>query len=235
MSDEDIKPAEELAEAAGPDNPERRELAQMAGAMLLAGAVLSSGKAEAGGHNMGELPDFPPSDPVLYKEIDAVLKKTEELYNKQEWWRLGQEVWDREDPLPVFAAEELYKVMVGWETLDRYLFPKTKGLDAFRWGYSNLFVKELAPGVALAIHDHWFEIKLKAPPPIGNPRHYFDRILAIYNNRDGEWKQSLYANCPHGIETQSRRIAEALVGDDWDEFYADIQSRELNDPRLKKK
>jgi hypothetical protein len=182
---------------------------------------------------MPEFIGYPPSDPDLFASIDAVLKHTEEIWLAQEWWRLPEEIWDREDPTPIYIAEELYNVMVGWETLDRYIFPPKKGLDAFRWGYSNLFVKELAPGVALALYDHWFEIKIKAPGPIGTPRHGFDRVLSIYNLRDDGWRQSLYAQCPLGPDTYARRMAEKLVGDDWDEFYKDVKSRDIQDPRLK--
>jgi len=71
------------------------------------------------------------------------------------------------------------------------MFPPRKGLDAFRWGYSKLFVKALAPGVALALYGHWFEIKIKAPGPLGVPRYGFDRVLSIYNRRDDGWRQSL--------------------------------------------
>ena len=213
----------------------RRELlTRIAGVTLLGSTPMMMGEAKAGGHTMPEFIGYPPSDPELFKEIDAVLKRTEEIWLAQEWWRLPEEIWDREDPSPIYVAEELYNVMVGWETLDRYIFPPAKGLDAFRWGYSNLFTKYLAPGVALALYDHWFEIKIKAPGPIGNPRHGFDRVLSIYNLRDDGWRQSLYAQCPLGPDTYARRMAEKLVGDDWDEFYEQVKSRDIQDPRLKK-
>ena len=206
------------------NNPERRALlTRLAGITLLGSATLVTREAEAGGHTMPESIPYPPSDPQLFGEIDAVLKRTEQIWLSQEWWRLPVEIWDREDPTPIYVAEELYNVMVGWETLDRYIFPPSKGLDAFRWGYSNLFVKFLAPDVALALYEHWFEIKIKAPGPIGTPR------------RDDGWRQSLYAQCPLGPDTYVKRMAEKLVGDDWEEFYEDVKSRDINDPRLEKK
>ena len=217
------------------DSVSRRELmARLAGITLLGSATLVMREVQAGGHTMPESIGYPPSDPELFKAIDAVLSKTEQIWNAQEWWRLPEEIWDREDPTPIYVAEELYNVMVGWETLDRYIFPPKKGLDAFRWGYSNLFVKYLAPGVALALYDHWFEIKIKAPGPIGTPRHGFDRVLSIYNLRDDGWRQSLYAQCPLGPDTYARRMAEKLVGDDWDEFYEGVKKRDIKDPRLEK-
>ena len=198
---------------------------------LTAGATTP--RADAGSHLRAKDFEYPPSEPKLFAAIDAVLQRTEAIWNAQEWWRLPEEIWDRQDPSPIYVAEELYDVMVGWDVLDKYIFPPKKGLDAFRWGYSKLFVKELAPGVALALYDHWFEIKIKAPGPIGTPRHGFDRVLSIYNRRDDGWRQSLYAQCPLGPDTYARRMAEKLVKPDWDEFYKDVKSRDIQDPRLK--
>ncbi len=217
---------------------ERREfLAQVMGVTLIGAAAWSSG-ASAGMHTTAGLgpdgkPNYPPADPVLLAEINAVLKRTEEIWALQEWWRLPQEIWDREDPTPMYIAEELRYVMIGWDVLDRYMAPPKKLMAAFRWGYSNLWVKALAPGVTLALYDHWFEIKVRAEGPASVPRAGFDRVLSIYNLRDDGWRQSLYAQCPLGPSTYVEAMTEKLVKPDFDEFYENIQSRELNDPRLR--
>jgi hypothetical protein len=215
------------------DEIDRRELmARALGAALLGGMAMNS--ASGGAHKAAGTPvTYPPCDRKLLAEIDAVLKRTEEIWLAQEWWRLPEEVWDRDDPTPMYVAEELYDVMIGWDILDEYIFPPKKGLDAFRWGYSNLWVKELAPGVALALYDHWFEIKIKAPGPIGTPRHGFDRVLSLYNKKPDGWRQSLYAQCPLGPDTYVRAMAEKLVGEDFDEFYRKVQNKDIDDPRLK--
>ena len=215
------------------DEIDRRELiARALGTAVLGGLAMNV--ASGGAHkNAGKPVTYPPCDPELLAEIDAVLKRTEEIWLAQEWWRLPDEIWDRDDPTPMYVAEELYDVMIGWDVLDQYIFPPKKGLDAFRWGYSNLWVKELAPGVALALYDHWFEIKIKAPGPIGTPRHGFDRVLSLYNQTADGWRQSLYAQCPLGPDTYVRAMAEKLVGDDFDEFYRQLQNKDIEDPRLK--
>lgn len=223
---------DKVAEVSG-DEFDRRELMSRAlGAALLGGMVMNS--ASGGAHKAAGMPvTYPPCDPKLLAEIDGVLKRTEEIWLAQEWWRLPDEIWDRDDPTPMYVAEELYDVMIGWDILDEYIFPPKKGLDAFRWGYSNLWVKELAPGVALALYDHWFEIKIKAPGPIGIPRHGFDRVLSLYNKKPDGWRQSLYAQCPLGPDTYVRAMAEKLVGEDFDEFYRQVQNKDIDDPRLK--
>ena len=222
-----------MTDEQAPDRSRRELLTRLAFATLL-GGMATSEQASAGSHTARDPIEYPPCDPQLKEEIDAVLQRTEAIWNAQEWWRLPTEIWDRQDPTPMYVAEELYDVMIGWDILDRYIFPPKKGLDAFRWGYSKLWVKELAPNVALALYDHWFEIKIRAPGPIGVPRHGFDRVLSIYNKRDDGWRQSLYAQCPLGPDTYARRMAEKLVKPDWDEFYEDVKSRDIQDPRLKK-
>ncbi len=80
----------------------RRELmSRLAMVMLLTGASTASEKVRAGGHTMPEFIGYPPSDPDLFASIDAVLKRTEEIWLAQEWWRLPEEIWDREDPTPI--------------------------------------------------------------------------------------------------------------------------------------
>ncbi len=225
--------AEETAREDGPEDLNRRQMfMRIAAASLFGSATLQMSDATAGAHAQARKIEYPPSDPKLYAEIDAVLKRTEQIWAAQEWWRLPTEIWDREDPTPIYVAEELYDVMVGWDILDEYIFPDSKNMDAFRWGYSKLFVKYLAPGVALALYDHWFEIKVRATGPLSRVRRGDDRVLSIYNLRDDGWRQSLYAQCPLGPDTYVQRMAEDLVSDDWDEFYENIKSKKIDDPRL---
>ncbi len=222
------------------DSPsmDRREMiARFVAATFFTGSMAANtvhaDNNDGGSGRQSKKPAYPPAEPKLLGEIDAVLKHTEQIWNAQEWWRLPDEIWDREDPTPIYVAEELYDVMVGWEVLDKYIFPPKKGLDAFRWGYSKLWVKELAPNVALALYDHWFEIKIRAPGPFGEPRHGFDRVLSIYNRREDGWRQSLYAQCPLGPDTYVRAMAEKLVKPDFGEFYDNVKKMDIKDPRLK--
>jgi len=80
--------------------------------------------------------------------------------------------------------------------------------------------------------DAFKALKDRAEGPASVPRAGFDRVLSIYNLRDDGWRQSLYAQCPLGPTTYVEAMTEKLVKPDFDEFYEDIQSRELNDPRL---
>ena len=77
------------------DGLNRREvLATFVGATLLAGAASTASAQAKGGGGRGTRVTYPPSDPKLFAEIDAVLKRTEAIWAAQEWWRLPKNVRD---------------------------------------------------------------------------------------------------------------------------------------------
>ena len=89
----------------------------------------------------------------------------------------------------------------------RYWNPGRKVLDAFRWEFSNLKVKALAPDLTLAIFDHFYEIALGVGPP-SPPTAGFDRCLAIFRKKPEGWRHILYAQCPLGPDTYVRALRE---------------------------
>ncbi len=163
------------------------------------------------------------ADAEAYAEIDAILKKTEELYNTQQ---SVKEIWDEEDPNPFYVAEELREPIVGWDALNHYMNPERRGmLDTFRWGYSNLRVRLLCPDISLALFDHWFEILIARDGQV--PRAGFDRVLAMYRKRPEGWKQFLYAQCPYGPYEYVQELRERAVRPDFEEFRA--RTKSIND------
>ena len=164
------------------------------------------------------------ADDDLFAEIDAELKKQEEIWNSQDYQRI-RELWDRDDSEPYYVAAELEETIIGWPALNNYLAPPRSGLAAFRWGYSNLHVKRLAPDLAMALCDHWFEFQLVGENQ--RPKSGFDRLLLIYRKKPDGWKLNLYANCPHSVETHVRRLVERNVSPDFAEFREEaIKKRE---------
>ena len=94
---------------------DRRELlTRLVGATFFAGTSTMVGeRAEAGAHQKRAPITYPPSDPTLFAEIDAVLARTEAIWTAQEWWRLPEEIWDRDDPTPIYVAEEVLEDVLG--------------------------------------------------------------------------------------------------------------------------
>ena len=189
------------------DNEINRREATLLGLMLAgAGSVAPLSEVFAQG-----LPD----NSNLIAEIEAVLRKQEEIWNSQDYQRI-RELWDHDDPEPYFVAAELDETIIGWETLNNYLAPSGSGLAAFRWGFSDVDARYLAPDIAMAVFDHWFEFQLVGENQV--PKSGFDRLLCIFRKKPDGWKQIVYANCPHSFETHARKLVERNVRPDFYEF-----------------
>jgi hypothetical protein len=176
---------------------ERRLLLQWAaGAGLALGVDAAMGAdAAAGG--------------ALQAEIEAVLRRTESIWNSQHFYHL-KDVWDGADPEPWYIPEEIRTPFYSWPEIEKYWGPERRVLRAFRWGFGNLRVKALAPDLALALFDHYYELELalgKTPPP---PTAGFDRCLTIFRKTTDGWRHILYAQCPYGPDLYIREMAKRV-------------------------
>jgi hypothetical protein len=167
----------------------------------------------------------PAASPGLAQEIGAVLKRTEEIWNSQHFYRL-KDVWDADDPEPWYVPEEIVTPFRSWPEIERYWGPPLRVLKAFRWQFSNLHVKSLAPDLALALFDHFYEIELAiGRPPLPPPTAGFDRCLALFRRKPDGWKHILYAQCPLGPDTYIRALREKIVQPDFKAFSDDVEAR----------
>jgi hypothetical protein len=159
----------------------------------------------------------------LHGEIDAVLRRTAEIWNSQHFSEL-KEVWDGDDPEPWYVPEEVPKALHSWPEIERYWKPGRRVLKAFRWEFSNLRVKPLAPDLALALFDHFYEIELAIGPP-APPTAGFDRCLALFRRKPEGWRHILYAQCPLGPDTYVRTMRQKLVRPDFAEFSRQVEAK----------
>jgi len=158
------------------------------------------------------------SDADLHTEIEAVLQRTQEIWNGQDSIRL-KEVWDTDDPEPWYVPEEVREPFRSWAEIDGY-WGRPGSLNAFRWQFSNLRVKSLAPDLALALFDHFYEldIAVRAPMPEMAPMAGFDRVITLFRRKPEGWRHILYAQCPLGPETYVRALRERIVSPDFAAF-----------------
>lgn len=168
----------------------------------------------------------------LWTEIDSVLKKTEEIWNSQHFFRL-KDVWDADDPEPWYVPEEIETAFRSWPEIEKYWGPGRRVLRAFRWKFSNLHVKSLAPDLALALFDHFYEIDVAVGPPTP-PTAGFDRCLTLFRRKADGWKHILYAQCPLGPDSYIKALRQRIVQPDFKEFSAQsdaaYKERHGNDP-----
>lgn len=157
---------------------------------------------------------------ALHSDIEALLNETQDIWNSQQFHRL-KEVWDADDPEPWYVPEEIPQAFHSWPELERYWNPGRKVLEGFRWRFSNLKVKSLAPDLALAIFDHFYEIKLAVGPP-SPPTAGFDRCITLFRKKPAGWRHILYAQCPLGPDTYVRALRQRIVSPDFDEFVESL-------------
>ncbi len=163
------------------------------------------------------------NDQELKSEIEAVLDRTAEL------WRGGAKdkllaIWDTDDPEPWYVPEEIREAYTSWPEIKAYWGPRRGGgLADFRWGYANAQVKRLAPDIALAMFDHFYELTRagEGVAPIGG----FDRCLAIFRKKADGWRYILYAQCPLGPETYVRAMREQIIKPDFDTFQERLTNK----------
>ncbi len=195
---------------------DRREAMAM---MFALGGLMAVTEPVSGGAHMASdtpVPEIPGSAPdEVFKAIDAVLKRTREIWNSQDFPRL-KEVWDGDDPEPWYVPEEIETPFFSWPQIEKYWNPGRKVLKGFRWDYSNLRVKQLAPDLALALFDHFYEIELIFGPQ--DPTAGFDRVLTIFRKTPDGWRHILYAQCPLGPENYVRALRKKIVRPDFESF-----------------
>jgi hypothetical protein len=122
------------------------------------------------------------------------------------------------------VPEEIETPFRSWPEIEKYWGPGRRVLRAFRWQFSNLQVKSLAPDLALALFDHFYEIELAVGPPTP-PTAGFDRCLAIFRRKADGWKHILYAQCPLGPDTYVRALRQRIVQPDFKAFSEQVDAK----------
>ena len=138
---------------------------------------------------------------ALERELSEFLERYAALYNRQAYAEL-LEMWDTGDPDSFYMAEEVDPPMYGWQAIRAY-FDRPGSLDGIRNEYSEVRARHLGPDLALATYKLRFDIAVKDMKPLSS----FDRVVAVFRRRDGEWKLAAYAEAPQAPLTMVRKLA----------------------------
>jgi len=136
---------------------------------------------------------------TLDNEITAFLARYADAYNREDYAALLA-MWDQDDPDAFYMAEEIDPPLHGWKTIRAY-FSRPGVLDGIRNEYSNVRAHYVAPDVAVATYRLRFDIKVKNMQALSS----FDRIMAVFRKKDGEWKMIAYAEAPQAPLTMIRK------------------------------
>lgn len=147
------------------------------------------------------IPAVEPSraESTLDQEITAFLARYAEAYNRQDYAALLA-MWDQDDPSAIYMAEEIDPPMHGWGTIRAY-FSRPGVLDGIRNEYSNVRAHYVAPDVAVATYRLRFDIKVRNMQPLSS----FDRVVALFRRKSGDWKMIAYAEAPQAPLTMVRK------------------------------
>ncbi len=184
--------------------------------LLATALLLMAGIAQAGGHKTIIPPPKVDVDPAVEAGVIATIEETENRWNSQDFATI-LELWDEDEPVPTYIAEEQAQWFVGWDRLRAYLDPPrpNPAIEALRLDYYDIQVKQIAPDLAIGWWYLHFEMKVIASKPIGEEV----RASGVFRKKGDQWKWIHYAESPKTAAVFLEDLMETQVRDDWDEFY----------------
>ena len=125
--------------------------------------------------------------------IKALIHQTAETWNTQDF-RKVLDLWDPDEEVPFYLAEEQDGWFVGWEPLRAYLAPPLPSpvLEALREEMYDISVKLIADDLAIAVWYMHFEMKMRGRLPIGEEI----RMSAVFRKKPVGWRYIHWAESP---------------------------------------
>ena len=125
--------------------------------------------------------------------IKAVVHETAERWNSQDY-RTVLELWDQDEEVPFYLAEEQDGWFIGWEPLRAYLAPPLPSpvMEGLREEMHDISVKLIADDLAIAAWYMHFEMKMRGRPPIGENV----RVSAVFRKKPEGWRYIHWAESP---------------------------------------
>lgn len=129
----------------------------------------------------------------LQAEIEAVIHETAERWNSQDFASV-LELWDPDEAVPFYLAEEQRQWFIGWASLKAYLDPPkpTPVVQGIREEMRNIHVKQIAPDLVIAAWEMHFEMKIIGRQPIGEE----GRVSAVLRKTPKGWRYIHWAESP---------------------------------------
>lgn len=129
-------------------------------------------------------------------EIDALkalVHETAERWNSQDF-RTILELWDPDEEVPFYLAEEQDGWFIGWEPLRAYLAPRMPSpvVEGLREEMHDISVKLIADDLAIAAWYMHFEMKIRGQLPIGENV----RVSAVLRRKPEGWRYIHWAESP---------------------------------------
>ena len=133
------------------------------------------------------------TDERLQRDVEAVIHETAERWNSQHYASV-LELWDKDEPLPFYLAEEQDNWFIGWEPLRGYLDPPrpSPAVQGIREEMRNIHVKRIADDLVIVAWEMHFEMKIIGRNPIGEEV----RVSAVLRRKPEGWRYIHWAESP---------------------------------------
>ena len=125
--------------------------------------------------------------------VRALVHETADRWNSQDF-RTVLELWDPDEEVPFYLAEEQDDWFIGWEQLKDYLDPPlpSPAVEGLREEMRDISVKLIADDLAIAAWNMHFEMKIRGRPPIGEDV----RVSAVLRKKPEGWRYIHWAESP---------------------------------------
>ena len=125
--------------------------------------------------------------------VKAVIHDTAERWNSQNYSTV-LELWDPDEEVPFYLAEEQDDRFIGWEPLRAYLDPPRPSpvIECLREEMYDIEVKLIADDLAIAAWRMHFEMKIRGKAPIGEDV----RVSAVLRRKPEGWRYIHWAESP---------------------------------------
>ena len=125
--------------------------------------------------------------------VRALVHETADRWNSQDF-RTVLELWDPDEEVPFYLAEEQDDWFIGWEPLKDYLDPPlpSPAVEGLREEMRDISVKLIADDLAIAAWNMHFEMKIRGRAPIGEDV----RVSAVLRKKPEGWRYIHWAESP---------------------------------------
>jgi hypothetical protein len=157
-------------------------------------------------------PELPLLAPEIYDEVAAVVTEMGERFCDLDGPQ-PHSLFDPDEPAPQYLGEELPDWMIGWDALKWYFETPERFayVDAMDYYPSNIRVRSLAPGLALATWNVHAEMKFKNGPPLGEKL----RAQGVFRKTRDGWRFIYYAESPKSTISYVQDMYKAMASDEF--------------------
>lgn len=142
--------------------------------------------------------------------VEAVITRYEHCWGRLDFAGL-RELWDPDEPEPIYVAEELREPAIGYPDIERYWSTSKATIDRAKIRTKDLQVRSIAPGIALAFFKMHWNVAMADGRVMGGDV----RTTSLLRETPRGWRFFHYVEAPLSSIIQVRQAAEAQVDPDF--------------------